>query len=162
MTTSDLSHRAALVTGAGRGIGRVVAEALASAGAAVTLTARSADELEAAAAAIEASGGRAIVAPADVGDPAAVAAVAAAAGGVDVLVTGAGVLPAIGPAGEAEPDDWWANVETTLRGASLCPRAVLPGMIARGRGTIVNLASGVAGRPEPYLSGYRAGKAALV
>src|SRR3954454_19883059 len=124
MTTSDLSHRAALVTGAGRGIGRVVAEALASAGAAVTLTARSADELEAAAAAIEASGGRAIVAPADVGDPAAVAAVAA--GDVDVLVNGAGVLTAIGPAWEAEPDDWWANVETTLRGGYLCSRAVLP------------------------------------
>src|SRR4051794_41780660 len=97
MTTSNLSHRAALVTGAGRGIGRVVAEALASAGAAVTLTARSADELEAAAAAIEASGGRAIVAPADVGDrqPAR----RARAGAAAAPAKGPGGAPPAGPRG---------------------------------------------------------------
>ena len=83
-------------------------------------------------------------------------------GPLDVLVNNAGTLAAIGPLAGVDTDDWWLDVETSLRGALLCTHALLPGMLERRGGTIVNVSSYAATRPNPFQSGYAAGKAALL
>src|SRR5690606_31109078 len=144
--------RTALVTGASRGIGRAIAVGLAAAGLDVALLARDADRLAGVAAEIAALGerddaaGRAAVVTADVTDAGAVAAAVRAAedalGGVDLLVNNAGRVDAEVPLWEADPDEWWAIVETNVRGPFLLARAVVPGMLARGGGRVVDLNSG--------------------
>jgi NAD(P)-dependent dehydrogenase (short-subunit alcohol dehydrogenase family) len=84
----------------------------------------------------------------------------AALGPVDVLVNNAGQLGRVGPFVDSEPDEWWRVLDVNVRGPMLCTRAVLPGMMARGRGRIVNIATGVL--PYPYLSAYVTSKTALV
>ena len=81
---------------------------------------------------------------------------------IDFLVNNAGSAGVIGPIWETDPDDWWREVEVNLRGPLLCARAVLPGMIARRRGRIVNMASGVGLTPFPYTSAYACSKVALI
>src|SRR3954447_7801062 len=135
----------ALVTGAGRGIGQVVATALAAAGASVALLARSAAELAATAELIEDAGGVAATAVADVTDAAGVAAAVAGLrrqlGPVDVLVNNAGILGPIGPLWEVDGDDWWTTMDVNVRGLVRCSQLVLPEMVARGRGRIINVTS---------------------
>jgi NAD(P)-dependent dehydrogenase (short-subunit alcohol dehydrogenase family) len=163
---SDLRGQVAVVTGGGRGIGRAIALALAAAGAAVAVTARSADELAETVQLIEGTGGRARARPADVTDRAAVTGVVAATeqafGPVTLLVNNAGVLQPIGLAWEVDPEAWWRCLEVNLRGPYLCARAVLPGMVARRAGRIVNIASAAAARPIPDGTAYASSKAALV
>ncbi len=161
-----LAGRAALVTGGGRGIGRAIAGALAAAGADVALLARTPDELDAAAGDVAARGRRALVRRADVTDVDAVAAAVRAAeetfGHVDILVNNAGVQGPIGPLVDAPVGEWIRAVDVNLVGTFLVTRAVLPGMIARGRGKIVNLSGGGASAGRPFFSAYAASKAAVV
>jgi len=163
---TDLTGQVAVVTGAGRGIGREIAGYLAKAGARVVLTARTAAQLETAAEAIRSAGGEALAVTADVTDVGAVAAlmerVEGEWGAVDLLVNNAGSFYALGPLWEADPDRWWTDVTINLRGPFLGCRAVLPGMIRRGRGRIINLIGGGTGTPFAYGSGYGSSKAAVM
>jgi NAD(P)-dependent dehydrogenase (short-subunit alcohol dehydrogenase family) len=156
----------ALVTGGGRGAGRVIVEALASEGFAVCAVARTAREVEETARAVISKGGRALPLSADATDPRAVEEAVSEAeqrlGPIDVLFNNAGRAHAIGPVWEIEPSDWWRDVDVNLRSAFLCARAVLPGMLERDTGRIINVSSYVALRPTPYISGYAAAKAAVL
>jgi NAD(P)-dependent dehydrogenase (short-subunit alcohol dehydrogenase family) len=162
----DLTGQVALVTGGGRGIGRAIAESLAQRWAAVAVLARSEEQLAETVEGITAAGGRAFACPADVtardGVEAAVAEVERRLGPIDLLVNNAGIGGPVGPLAESDPDEWWRCVEVNLRGPLLCSRAVLPGMVARRRGRIVNVASGAGTRAIPYFSAYVTSKAALI
>jgi NAD(P)-dependent dehydrogenase (short-subunit alcohol dehydrogenase family) len=161
-----LCGQVAAVTGAGRGIGRATALALAGQGAAVAVMARSGDEIAATAAAIEADQGRALAVCVDITDAEAVrgafARVAGELGEVDLLVNNAGRNTVFGPAGDVDPARWWGDITTNLLGPVLCTGAVLPAMRRRGRGRVINVTSAVAGRPNPNNSAYGCAKAALV
>jgi NAD(P)-dependent dehydrogenase (short-subunit alcohol dehydrogenase family) len=161
-----IGPKVAVVTGGGRGVGRAVAQRLARNGMTVSVFARSANELAETVSLVEIAGGTAHAEIVDVTDAdavrSAVQATEGALGPVDVLVNNAGTAAALGPVWMVEPDTWWRDVETSLRGAFLCARAVLPGMLERRRGCIVNVSSYAATRPSPYLSAYAAGKAAVV
>jgi len=162
---SELDGQVALVTGGGRGLGRAFALALAAQGAAVAVTARSADQLGETLRLIEGSGGRAIAIPGDVSDKGAVQSAVSATeeqlGPVDLLVNNAGVSGHNGPAWEVDSDEWKRVIEVNLFGPFLYTRAVLPGMVARRHGRIINISSGAGWRPAPYGSEYGASKAAL-
>jgi NAD(P)-dependent dehydrogenase (short-subunit alcohol dehydrogenase family) len=160
-----LSGRVALVTGASRGIGRGVAEALAAEGAGVALAARSAADLEAVARGVSDAGGRAEPFVCDLADERAVAAAVESVFGrfrrIDVLVNNAG----IGVRGKVEElavADWDRMFAVNLRGVFLMTRAVVPHMKRQGGGHIVNIASvaGLVGNPN--LSGYNATKFGLM
>lgn len=159
-----LAGQVAIVTGASRGIGRAVAIAFAGQGANVVLAARDAERLSANVAAIEASGGRALAIPTDVGDEASVAALFAGAtaafGPVSLLVNSAGAV-ANRPFAEMETATWDHVLAVNLRGTFLCCRAAFRAMIPRGGGVIVNLSSlsGVPGVEKfPGLSAYNTSK----
>jgi NAD(P)-dependent dehydrogenase (short-subunit alcohol dehydrogenase family) len=155
----------ALVTGGGRGIGRAVATALAAEGAAVAVVARTATELQQTAEAILAAGGEAIPVVADVARPADVArAVEAtrALGPIELLVNNAGVGGSIGPMWESDPESWWRAVEINLRGTFNCTNAVLPEMVQRERGRIINVASDAGVNRWPLVSHYAVAKAAVI
>jgi NAD(P)-dependent dehydrogenase (short-subunit alcohol dehydrogenase family) len=161
-----LDGQVALVTGGGRGVGRAIGTALAAAGASVAVAARSAGELDQVVEAVAARGGTARAYPLDVTDPAAVdaavAAVEAELGPITLLVNNAGTADLPGPLWEADPDRWWRDLEVHVRGAFNCCRAVLPGMVGRGRGRVVNTGSLAGARDEPYVSSYAVAKAAYL
>lgn len=151
----DLSGRVALVTGSGRNIGRAIALALANAGAAVVVNARSSvAEAEAVAEEIRRAGGRAAVTLADVSDPEAVEALIDAAvgafGRIDVLVNNAAVRKETDFA-NLHYAEWREIISTILDSAYLCSHAALPHLTASGAGAIVNIGglssfTGAAGR----------------
>jgi NAD(P)-dependent dehydrogenase (short-subunit alcohol dehydrogenase family) len=153
-----------VVTGASRGIGRVIAQHLAGAGAAVALFARSAEGLEETRKTIEQAGGRAWTAALDVTDLGAVedgmGRVRQELGAVDLLVNNAGVAGPTAPISEVDPDEWWRTIEINLRGYFLFQRAVLPEMLARQGGRIVNIASNAGVHRWPWKSAYSVSKAA--
>jgi len=161
-----MTTRTALVTGAGRGIGRGLALGLASAGWSVGLVGRTRASLEAVADEIRAQGGLAVVAAADLVDRLAVldavARVEADLGGVELLVNNAGVIErAEVPFADDDVEDMWRVVETNVRGPMLITHAVLPGMLARGGGHVVNLNSGAGIRALTEYTGYAVSKGAL-
>lgn len=164
-TQVDLTGQVALVTGGGRGLGRAFALALSKAGARVAVTARTADDLAETVEQVERAGGRALAIPGDVAMPDAVAHMVGAAesqlGPVDILVNNAGVVGPLGYDWEIDPDDWWRTFEINMRGSFLCARAVLPGMVTRKRGRIVNVSSGAAFNRLSQMGVYCATKAAL-
>ncbi len=160
-----LSGKVALVTGAGRGIGRAIALAFAEEGAAVALIARSRADLAGVAAEIRERGGRALAVPTDVTQDAAVESavenVAGELGRLDILVTSAGTA-SFAPVADSKPGDWDAMLALNLRAVMVCCRAALPTMMRQRSGTILNLASIAAKRALPGSAVYTATKMAVV
>ena len=160
-----LEGKTAIVTGAGRGIGRAVALAFAAEGAAVALASRSrADLAEVAGAIRSAGGGRALAIPTDVTNDGAIEALVeqtlADLGRVDVLVTAAGTA-AFAALADTKPADWDTMLSVNLRAAMVCCRAVLPSMLRQASGTIINIASIAAKRALPGSAVYTATKAGV-
>lgn len=160
-----LSGKVALVTGAGRGIGRAIALAFAEEGAAVALVARSRADLAGVAAEIRERGGRALAVPTDVTQDAAVESavenVAGELGRLDILVTSAGTA-SFAPVADSKPGDWDAMLALNLRAVMVCCRAALPTMLRQRSGTILNVASIAAKRALPGSAVYTATKMAVV
>ena len=160
-----LAGKVVIMTGGSRGIGAAGALAMAREGAALMITSRDAAASAKVAAEIIAAGGRAVSMASDVSDFASVTALVAKTGAelgpVDVLVNNAGVIEPIAGIAEADPAAWAQNIQINLVGAFHGVRAVLPGMIARGGGTIINISSGAAHRPLEGWSAYCTGKAGL-
>jgi NAD(P)-dependent dehydrogenase (short-subunit alcohol dehydrogenase family) len=162
----DFTDQIALITGGSRGLGLAFAQALARAGATVAMVARSENELRGAAQTIEQAGGHVLAFPADVTDRRAVEKVIAEVerqlGHIDLLVNSAGVFRALGPIAEVDPDEWWREIEINVRGTYLCTRTVLPGMLARQRGRIINLVSAAGLKSLPTTSAYCISKTAVI
>ncbi|MEO0062765.1 MAG: hypothetical protein RLZZ08_1325 [Pseudomonadota bacterium] len=159
----SLAGRTALVTGASRGIGRALADALSAAGAHVVLNARDGVALASAAAQITAQGGSVSTACFDVTDPVAVRAGIAgieAERAIDILVNNAGIQRRA-PLHEFDDDDWRELMATNLDGVYFVSKAVAPGMIARQRGKIINIASVQAELARPTIAPYTAAKGAI-
>jgi NADP-dependent 3-hydroxy acid dehydrogenase YdfG len=160
-----LAGRVAIVTGAGRGIGRAVARAFADEGASVALAARTREELASLASEIRGAGGRALAVPTDVTQDTAVDALVEQTlgelGRVDILVTAAGVA-AFGPVAEAKAGDWDGMLAVNMRAVMVCCRAVLDPMLRQRSGLILNIASIAAKRAIPGGAAYAATKAGVV
>ncbi|WP_439608501.1 SDR family NAD(P)-dependent oxidoreductase [Hydrogenophaga sp.] len=162
MNTLSLQGRTALVTGAATGIGRAIALLFAQAGARVVVNhLRQADAAQAVVQAITHAGGDALAIDADVGRSTEVQRLVADAGEVHILVNNAGIIQEK-PFLDTTDDDWDRMLTTDLKAVFLTSRAVLPGMVARGGGVIVNMASdlGILGR-ENYAP-YCAAKAGVI
>lgn len=165
--TSSLKGRTALVTGAGRGIGRAIALELAERGVSVALVARSRDELTDSAAAVRDLGGSALVLPADIADPDQLTRSVARArdefGVVDVLINNAAAVSPLGPSVTIDPADWAASISLNVVAVASLTFALLPAMLDRQWGRVVNVSSGVVARPASMIGGnaYVTGKAAL-
>jgi NAD(P)-dependent dehydrogenase (short-subunit alcohol dehydrogenase family) len=155
--------RSALVTGGASGIGRAAALLLARDGASVTVVDRDADAAEETVREVEAAGGRALAAPADIGNEDEVAGAVAAAvdafGGLDGVVTSAGIFHGgdLKPLGEVELDDFLFVLRVNLAGTFLAIKHAVPHLVAR-RGAVVTIASTAALKGHGYGSGYTASK----
>ncbi len=163
-STWSLQGRVALVTGTSRGLGRALARALAAAGAAVACTARTLGEARGVAEGIAAAGGRAGGYRLDVTRTEEITAAVGAAerdlGPIDVLVNNAGITLER-PSTEVSDEEWERVLATNLGGMFRCARAVAPGMIARGRGKIINVGSMYGRIGVPRYAAYCASKAAV-
>lgn len=160
-----LAGKAAIVTGASRGLGRAIAVALAEAGADVVLGARSKADLEETAALVERAGRRALVVPTDVTSYAAVEALVghcrSALGRLDILVNNSGVA-IVKPLVEWTPEEWRGLLEVNLHGVLNGCRAAGPHLIAQRSGKVINVASMLAAVGLPGYTIYSASKGAIV
>lgn len=156
----SVQGKTVMITGASRGIGEAAAEVFAEAGANVALLARSAGAIEEIAARI---GDKAMAITCDISDYASVESAVAAAeakfGPVDVLINNAGAVEPISHLAEADPDAWGKIIDINLKGVFYGMRAVMPGMISRGAGTILTVSSGAAHGPVEAWSHYCSSKA---
>lgn len=160
-----LTGKGAVVTGGGRGIGVAVARKLTRAGAAVIVAARSENEIEAVADGLRVAGRTAHAVACDVTDPDSVAAMAARAhelvGSVDVVVNNAGIARSA-PFLKVSLEQWETVHRVNATGPLLVTQAFLPGMLERGWGRIVNVASVASLIGNPYITAYAASKHALI
>jgi NAD(P)-dependent dehydrogenase (short-subunit alcohol dehydrogenase family) len=163
---SLLNERVAIVTGASKGIGRVMAQMFAHEGAKVVCAARSAGLVNETVAMIHAAGGEAVAAigdaSAEAGAKAIVDAGLKAFGSVDTLVNNAGDGGPTKPIQDYTTDDWFYTVNSCLTSAYLCSRFAVPAMITAGRGAIVNIASMAGRRGLAYRVGYCSAKAGQI
>lgn len=161
-----LDGKTAVVTGAGNGIGRAIAHALAGAGGSIVVSDSDAATAQRTAAEIVDRGGRALAATVDISDADAVDAMIAAAvgefGGIDILVNNAGVGGPMVRLHETAPADFDRVIDVNLRGTYLCTRAALPSLLAGGSGSIVNIASTYGLVAAPRTAAYCATKAAVI
>jgi NAD(P)-dependent dehydrogenase (short-subunit alcohol dehydrogenase family) len=161
-----LNGQVALVTGGGRGIGRAVAQTLAAAGASVAVLSRSPDELAETVRLIQQHGGKALSFPADVTVAqevrTAIETIEQKLGPVDLLINNAGAIKPFGPVWETNAEEWWRGMEVNVRGPVLCSAAVLPAMVARRRGRIINVASRAGIVSMPFYTSYVTSKTALI
>ena len=161
-----LKDKVAVVTGAGRGIGKAIALAFAREGADVVVVSRTPSEVKETAAQIGALGRHALALRVDVSRVQDVENMVASAteefGRIDVLVNNAGILGPVGPLVENDVKHWIETIKVNLIGTFLCCKAVLPVMIAQRKGKIINLSGGGAAYPNPRFSAYATSKAAVV
>lgn len=161
-----LKGKSAILTGAGRGIGEATALAFAREGARLVIASRTEGELTQVSRAIAQMGGEAVAVVANVTDPTDVANLTKAAmdshGGIDILVNAAGVYGPIGAMWEVDPDEWLQALHINLYGTFLCCRAVLPYMVEKRSGSIINYSGGGATAPLARFSAYGISKAAVV
>ncbi len=158
----NMVGKTVLVTGASRGIGAAAGRAFADAGANVALVARTTDAIAELAGEI---GEKALAIPCDVSRhaevEAAIDATARTFGGLDVLINNAGVIEPIGHLAETDVEAWARTIDINLKGVMYGMRAAMPGMIAQGHGTIINISSGAAHGPVEGWSAYCSSKAGV-
>jgi len=164
----DLAERVVVVTGGGRGIGRVYCEAFARAGMRVVAADIHGEDAEHVAASIRAAGGRALAVRTDISRNEETVAMAEAAarefGGIDALVNNASMMSALPrrPWTEIPEEEWDRVMAVDLRGLFLCCRAVHPHMLKRGKGRIVNVSSGRVLEGTPNRLHYTTAKAGVI
>lgn len=165
MSERDLAGTVAVVTGAGSGVGRAVAVALAEAGGLPALVGRSREPLEETAGLVAGAGGTALVVPANVTSESEVTAAferaAEALGGIDAAILAAGI-GRYGPIETYALSDWEATLATNLTGVFLCARAAIPHLRRRGGGAIVAVSSGAGKQGYAELGAYSASKFGLM
>jgi NAD(P)-dependent dehydrogenase (short-subunit alcohol dehydrogenase family) len=163
----ELEGKIAIVTGAGGGIGRALAIEFARAGARVVCAGRTESKVQETRKLIESEGLSGFAIRVDVTDwsqvQGMVEQVLERFGRIDLLFNNAGSFQWVGPVWEADPDVWWHDVTVNLRGSMLCCRAVLPHMMKRDQGVIINMdGGGGSNGPNPGGSAYGCSKAALL
>jgi 3-oxoacyl-[acyl-carrier protein] reductase len=160
-----LKDKVAMVTGAGRGIGKAIALRFAEEGASLILCARTASQLQATADAVRAGGRPCVNAVIDVTKEDEISRLVQTGleqfGRIDILVNNAGISKPK-PFLETSNADWDENINVNLKGTVFCTRAVLPGMLERGSGTVINIASAAGLRGLPGSIAYTASKAAVI
>ncbi|NRT16915.1 3-oxoacyl-[acyl-carrier protein] reductase [Flavobacterium sp. 28A] len=162
---NDLKNKNALITGAGKGIGKAIALALAKEGVNVILVARTADEIETVATKVRSLRVKALAVTADVSDMNSINQAVAKAlgefGTIDILINNAGIA-AFGKFLELEPTEWERIIKVNLMGTYYTTRAVLPNMIERKTGDIINISSTAGQRGNALTSAYSASKFAVL
>lgn len=166
MTDFSLHGKVALITGASRGIGRAIGLRLAKAGAAVVVSSRKMENVQAVASEIKAAGGKALALQAHVGRPDDVTALVAQAmdtfGRIDVAVNNAATNPHFGPVLTADEGQWDKILDTNVKGVFRVCKAVVPHMQSQGGGKVINMTSVAGLRPAPGMGVYSVSKAAII